>query len=427
MHTKKFYNIGKELFPLFRSITGKGTLKTLKTIKKTFPDLKIKKIKSGTQVFDWNIPPEWIINKAYILDKFGKKIVDIKNHNLHLVSYSKPIKKKIFKKELIKKLYSLEKIPNAIPYVTSYYNRDWGFCIKHNQKKKIIKNYKNNDKFFVNIESSFLNSGNLNYADLILPGKSKKEILISTYVCHPSMANNELSGPIVSMALINYFRKKTKNYTLRFVFLPETIGSIAYLNKNYLHLKKYVIGGFNLSCIGDEKMYSCIFSKYKNTQADKALIQAYKKLKIKFKEFSFLERGSDERQYNSPGIDLPICSVFRSKFGEYKEYHTSLDNFDLVTPKGIEGGFKIIKKTIEILQKKIIPINKILCEPRLSKKNLYPKITTKKNIKLSKLYLSFLQYSDGKNDLTEISNYLEISLKKTIYLFNKLKRNKLIY
>ena len=241
------------------------------------------------------------------------------------------------------------------------------------------------------------------------------------------MANNELSGPIVSMSLIEYFKKKKLEYTLRFIFIPETIGSIAYLKLNYLYLKKYVIAGYNLSCIGDDRMHSCILSKYKNSQADKALILAYKKLKIKFKEFPFSERGSDERQYNSPGIDLPVCNISRSKFGTYKEYHTSLDDFNLVTPKGLEGGFEVVKKSIEILQEKIIPIHKIICEPQLGKRNLYPKITNKENIKLSKLYLSFIQYSDGKNDLEDISSYLGINYNEAKKLYKVLKIKKLIF
>ena len=175
------------------------------------------------------------------------------------------------------------------------------------------------------------------------------------------MANNELSGPIVSMSLIDYFSKiKNLQKTLRFIFIPETIGSIAYLNKNLAHLKKQVVGGYNLSCIGDERQHSCMFSKYGTSPSDESLVEAYKKLKIKYKIYSFLKRGSDERQYNSPGVDLGITSIFRSKYGEYPEYHTSLDNFEVVTLKGVKGGFKVAKTAISALIKKIIPKNTIL-------------------------------------------------------------------
>ena len=225
--------------------------------------------------------------------------------------------------------------------------------------------------------------------ELLLKGNSKKEILISTYICHPSMANNELSGPIVSMSLINYFQRiKKLNNTIRFLFIPETIGSIAYISLNFENLKKSVIGGYNLSCIGDDRQHSCMFTKYGNAPSDESIIAAYKKLKIKkYKVYSFLKRGSDERQFNSPGVDLKISSIFRTKYGEYPEYHTSLDNFNLVTLKGILGGYKVAKEAIKILQQKIIPRNKIICEPHMGKRGLYPTISKKEKKKFfKKLY-----------------------------------------
>ena len=225
MKISKYYNIAKNhLFKLNRSLTGLGTKKTLRVIKKEFQDLKIKKIKSGTTVFDWKVPSEWNVTNAYVVDKFNKKIIDFKDHNLHLIGYSQKIKKYVSKKELFKNLYFLKNQPKAIPYITSYYKRRWGFCISYNEYKILDKRYSLNDKFKVVINSNLNQNGNLNYGELILKGKSKKEILISTYICHPSMANNELSGPIVSMGLINYFKNKKLNKTLRFVFLPETIG-----------------------------------------------------------------------------------------------------------------------------------------------------------------------------------------------------------
>ena len=242
------------------------------------------------------------------------------------------------------------------------------------------------------------------------------------------MANNELSGPIVSMSLINHFDKiKNLEKTIRFIFIPETIGSITYLNKNLAYLKANVIGGFNLSCIGDERQHSCMFSKYQNSPSDKAIVEAYKELKLKYKVYSFLERGSDERQYNSPGIDLPISSIFRTKYGKYPEYHTSLDNFNLVTLKGITGGFKVAKTAIKILLKKIVPKNKILCEPQMGKRGLYPTLYSKKEKNITRNYMSFLQYSDGKNSLDEISKILNINDKLTKKIYFKLKNNNLIY
>ena len=428
MTINKYYNIAKtKLFPITRSLTGDGVKKTLNIIQKELPKLKIKKFKSGTKVFDWNIPEEWNVTDAYVIDKYNNRIIDFKKNNLHLVGYSIPIKKNITKKELFKNLYFLKNQPKAIPYITSYYKRRWGFCISYNEYKILDKRYSLNDKFKVVINSNLNKKGNLNYGELILKGKSKKEILISTYICHPSMANNELSGPIVSMGLINYFKNKKLNKTLRFVFIPETIGSISYLSKNLKYLKENVIGGYNLSCIGDERQHSCMFSKYQNSPSDEAVIEAYKLLKIKnYKVYPFLKRGSDERQYNSPGIDLKISSIFRTKYGEYPEYHTSLDNFNLVTLKGCVGGFNVARKSIEILLERIYPKCKIMCEPQMGKRGLYPTLSTKNENKLTRSYMDFLQYADGTNSLEKISNLIKLDLKSVKKIISILNKNKLL-
>lgn len=427
MSVEKYFNIAKySLFPICRSITGAGLKKTLKIIQSEFPKLKIYRIPSGTKVFDWKVPSEWNVSDAYVLDKNNKKIINFKENNLHIINYSSPVNKFLSKKKLFENLYSLPNKPDAIPYITSYYKKRWGFCLTHKKKKEISKNYNLKDKFKVIINSSFNPKGYLNYGELILKGKSKQEILISTYVCHPSMANNELSGPIVAMSLINYFSKiKNLEKTLRFVFIPETIGSIVYINKNLNKLKKNIIGGFNLSCIGDDRVYSCMLSKYQNSPSDNSIIEAYKKLKLKYKVYSFLKRGSDERQYNSPGIDLKISSIFRSKYGEYPEYHTSLDNFDLVTLKGIKGGLKVSKTAIQILLKKIIPKNKILCEPNMGKRGLYPTLSTRIK-KPTEDLMNFLTYADGKNDLEIVSKYINKNYTETKKIFKFLKKKKLV-
>ena len=421
-----------------RSLTGQGVRDTLKIIQKEFQELKIKKIKSGTKVFDWSIPSEWNVYSAYVIDKYNNKIIDFKKNNLHLLGYSVPVNKLLLKNELQKKLYFLKKNPNAVPYITSYYKKRWGFCVSYNQYKKIDKKYFSNDKFKVIINSTLNKNGFLNYGELVLKKnnflnngrggiKNNREILISTYICHPSMANNELSGSIVSMGLINYFRSKKLNKTLRFIFIPETIGSISYLSKNIKYLKKNVIGGYNLSCIGDERQHSCMFSKYQNSPSDEAVIEAYKLLKIKnYKIYSFLKRGSDERQYNSPGIDLKISSIFRTKYGEYPEYHTSLDNFNFVTVKGCTGGFNVAKKSIEILLERIYPEYKIMCEPQMGKRGLYPTLSTKNTNKLTRSYMDFLQYADGTNSLEKISSLIKLDFKSVRKIYNILFKNNLI-
>ena len=428
MTVKKYYNLAKNiLFPICRSITGKGTLKTLKLIKKEFKDLKIKKIKSGEKVFDWAIPPEWNIKEAYILDKNGVKIVDFKNNNLHIIGYSIKVNRIIKKKDLIKNLFYLKEQPEAIPYITSYYKKRWGFCLTYNQFKEINIKYSDEDSFKVVINSNLNNNGSLNYGELIIKGKSRKEILISTYICHPSMANNELSGPIVSMSLINYFIGKKLNKTLRFIFIPETIGSIAYLSRNLKYLKRYVIGGYNLSCIGDERKHSCMLSKNENSPSDEALLLSYKKMNIRnYKIYPFLNRGSDERQYNSPGIDLGITSIFRSKYTEYPEYHTSLDNFDVVTLKGLTGGYNLAKNSIKIIQNNTYPISKILCEPQMGKRGLYPTLSVKSKRKETKKFMDFLQYSDGLNSLNKISKLINLDIKSTKKIYKVLSKKNLL-
>lgn len=429
MKTDYFYDFAKfKLRPIFKSITGSGIRKTLHLIKKEFPKLKIKKFKSKKKVFDWQIPPEWNLNDAYVVDKYGKKIIDVNDNPLHLISYSVPFRSIIQKRDLIKNLHYSKKLPNAIPYVTSYYKKRWGFCLTYKNYKEIIKNYKSSDKFKVAINSKFNENGFLNYGELLLKGKSKKEILISTYICHPYMANNELSGPILSMSLINYFKKKKLNYSLRFIFIPETIGSIAYLHKNISKLKKNVFAGFNLTCVGDERNYSCMLSKNKDSPSDKAIIETYKKLKIKkYKIHSFLDRGSDERQYNSPGIDLPITSIFRTKYREYREYHTSLDDFKFVTKKGIRGSFNVAREAINILQNNIYPRATILCEPQLSKRGIQPQINSKYGYsKFQKCILDLLQYSDGKKSLKEISKIIKVNISLVIKVYHILKKKKLV-
>ena len=439
---KNLIKIGKELFPICRSLTGSGNLKTLKILKREIPKLNIKKIKSGTKVFDWTVPPQWDISDAYIKDQDNNRIIDFKKNNLHLVGYSKPFKKIITKKNLLKNLYSIEKLPDAIPYVTSYYKKAWGFCLSHNSLKKLNKDYSDNHKFKVCINSKFKKNGHMHYAEYLIPGKSKKEILISTYICHPSMANNELSGPLVALGLIRHFQNQKNKISLRFIFIAETIGSIAYISTNLKNIKKNVLGGINLTCVGDERNYSLLMSKYKDSILDKVAKKVLKKNNIKYKSYSFLERGSDERQFSSPGVDLPFISVMRTKYGKFPEYHTSLDNFDLVTNRGLSGSINIIRKIIKnlfnyneemfkketILRKKISknPRTNIICEPFLTKRKMYPTLSRTVWNQNIRNYLNFIQYADGFNSLDEISKIIKLKKPKTKKLYNHLKFLKIV-
>ena len=342
---KILYSWAQDLYPIHRSIAGEGVRKTLIYLKKLLPNLKIKKIASGKKVYGWKVPKEWSIKEAYIKNSKGDKIVDLKNNNLHVISHSQPINKKLNLENLKKNLYSLKDQPKAIPYITSYYSNRWGFCINHENLKKLKK-----DLYHVVIDSSFKN-GYLNYGELIIPGKSKDEILISTNICHPSMGNNETSGIVVATALADWASKlKNRRYTYRIILIPETIGSIAYIHLNKEKLKKRVKAGFVVVCVGDEKKYSFLQSRDGNTLSDRAALYALNKYIKKFEYYDFLERGSDERQFCSKGIDLPVCSIMRSKYGTYPEYHTSLDNLKFISGKGLYGSFQILKKVLEILE-----------------------------------------------------------------------------
>jgi len=408
MYENEMLQWAKFLFPKHRSITGDGIKESLSFFENINPELKRVKFKSGSKVFDWKIPLEWNVKDSYFKHlKSGKIFGEFKKNNLHLVSYSTPVNKIVSKKELLKKIYTLKKQTSAIPYVTSYYKRDWGFCVSEKQKKKLP-----NGNYKVYIDSRF-KKGTLELSHCVLPGKTKKEIFFSTYLCHPSLANNELSGPVLLNAIIKYLKKNYKNryYSYRFVLLPETIGSISYLSKFYKELKKNVISGFNLSMVGDERAYTQVYSPEQNNLADKALAASlYGRKNVR--SLSFLYRGSDERQYCSPKINLPFTAFYRSKF--YPEYHTSKDNFNLVTKKGLKGSFDVIKDVIDSFELGIYPKTQMFCEPFLSKKKLYHTLSHKEmysnqDIELRK---NLIAYSNGQRNIFDIAKILNYPLKK---------------
>jgi len=420
MNIKKFFF---KLFYLNRSLTGEGNLKTLKEIKKISKNLKIKSFKSGKKVFDWKIPYEWILKSAWIKNENGNKIIDFKDNNLHVVGYSKKVSKILNFKKLKENIFYLKNQPNAIPYVTSYYKKNWGFCMTYNEFKKLKKK----ENFEVFIDSSFKKS-KLIYGENILKGRKKNEILLSTYICHPSMANNELSGPIVASLISNWISKfKKRQFTYRIVFLPETIGSIAYIKHNLNYLKNNVIAGYVLTCLGDERAYSLLPTKYGKTLSDRVASKIFKTKKIKFKTYSWLDRGSDERQYGSPNVDLPIASIMRTKYGKYPEYHTSDDKFGkVVTIRGINQSFEIMKSIVNYFENSIFPLSKNTCEPFLTKKNLIKTYSTKIKNKKTENILNFLTYSDGKNEFEEICKLIKLNKIEGKKILKLLLKEKLI-
>ncbi|ENV8234820.1 DUF4910 domain-containing protein [Campylobacter jejuni] len=414
---KAMYELACELFPIPRSITGQGFRDSLEILNKTLGGgiLKFHSIKSGTKVFDWIVPDEWSVKEAYVITPEGEKICDFKKHNLHLLNYSEAIDKEIELEELQDHLYSIEEMPDAIPYVTSYYKRRWGFCLAHNERKKLKKG-----KYKVYIDAKHDENGVLDYADFILPStqNSKDEILISTYLCHPSMANNELSGSVVSIFLAKWLLSlKERRYNYRFVIIPETIGSIVYLSKHLEHLKKHVKAGFVLSCLGDDHTYSLIHTPKENTLSDKVALHTLKN-KENFKAFSFLDRGSDERQYNAPLVNLGIVGVCRTRYGDYDGYHNSKDDLNFISKKGLMGGLQSIQEMILNLEINAVYENTITCEPNLGKRGLYHTLSTANDIPLA---CNFLAYCDGENDIIDIANILNMQAYEFKELLEKIK------
>ena len=404
-------NIGKlmhswasDLFPIARSITGPGVRETLSYLQKLIPGLDIRSVPSGTKAFDWTVPDEWHVKDAYVMDSTGVKVIDFKINNLHLVGYSASIDIFVELDELDDHLHSLPEQPTAIPYITSYYEDRWGFCLSHEQRVKL-----KSGTYHVVIDAD-KEPGVLNYAELILPGRSKEEVFLSTYICHPSMANNELSGPVVTAALAKWLVSlKDREYTYRVIFIPETIGSIVYLSMNYKYLKKYVIAGFNITCVGDDRCYSYLPSRDGETLSDKVALHILGNIDHNFKRYTWLDRGSDERQYCSPGIDLPIATIMRSKYAEYPEYHTSLDDLNLVTDSGLNGGFLAIQDAIKVIENNFYYECEVLCEPQLGKRGLYPTLSTKNSNNLVNVLTGVISYCDGKKTALEIAEILGIS------------------
>lgn len=410
----RIYKIAEEIFPICRSLSGKGVRETLEILGKYVKDLNVYEVPTGTQVFDWTVPREWEINDAYIEDSDGNKVIDFKKNNLHVLGYSTPVDSVVDLDELLTHVYTEPSQPDAIPYITSYYKERFGFCMSENQKQSLKPG-----KYHMYIDSRLF-EGSLTYGEIFIPGESDEEILFTTYVCHPSMADNECSGPATAVYLASYLQGLEKrHFSYRFVFNPETIGSITYISRNLEHLKKHVVAAYNLSCVGDNLDYSIVHSRYGNTFADKTLtnILTYH---AAYSDYSFLERGSDERQYNAPGVDIPMVTLCRSKYGKFPEYHTSLDNMDFVSPEGFQGTFDVLSKLVTALENNAYYKINVLCEPQLGKRGLYPSVSRKGQYDTVMMMTSFIAYCDGTNDLFDISNITHVPTTELIEIKDKL-------
>ncbi len=393
------YRWAEELFPLCRSLTGEGTRKTLRYLRDRLPQMEIYEVPSGTAAFDWEVPPEWNVREAYIEGPGGERIVDVARHSLHLVGYSIPFAGHLTLEELQPHLYSLPEKPDAIPYVTSYYQRRWGFCLTHRQRQALPEG-----TYRVVVDTT-LEPGSMTYGEMVLPGESPEEILLSTYVCHPSMANNELSGPVVATALGRWLAARPRRYTYRILFLPETIGAIHYLSRHVDHLRRRVQAGFVLTCVGDDREYSFLPSRHGDTLADRVALHVLKHLAGEFRRYSFRDRGSDERQYCSVNVDLPVALIMRSKFHEYPEYHTSLDDLSLISPGGLGGSLQAYQRCVEILENNRVYRTTLCCEPQLGRRGLYPTISPRGGPKvgLARQVRELLAQADGSRDLIDLA------------------------
>lgn len=410
----------RDLFPICRSITGQGVRETLRYLSELVPGLTIHSVPSGTKAFDWTVPDEWRIQGGYLTDEAGHRIIDFHENNLHVVGYSEPVDVWLSREELDSHLHSLPDQPNAIPYITSYYTQRWGFCMMDNTRRSLRPG-----RYHAVIDSC-LKPGQLDYAELVLPGRTDREVLLSTYVCHPSMANNELSGPVVTTALARWLASIDRRYTYRIIFIPETIGSIVYLSRNLEHLRTHVIAGFNITCIGDDRCYSFLPSRNGDTLSDRAARHVLQHIAPDYHRYSWLDRGSDERQYCAPGIDLPIATIMRSKYEEYPEYHTSLDDLTFITPTGLEGGFTALRLALEAIEHDGYPTVTTFGEPQLGKRGLYPTISTKEYNRPVRTMMDIISYCDGKRSLLEIAEIVGEPMSKLMEILPPLIKNGLI-
>lgn len=418
---KMMYEIADNIFPICRSISGNGVRQTLKILQQYCSELNVFEVPTGTKIFDWTVPKEWNISEAYIENEKKERIIDFKNNNLHVMGYSTAVNCYVPKEKLLSYVYVQEEQPDAIPYVTSYYKERFGFCMTKNQRDSLP------DGNYHMVIDSVLKEGHITYGEILIPGETKEEILLSTYICHPSMANNECSGPALAIYIADWLKNmKKRRYTYRIIFIPETIGSITYLSKNLEYLKNHIIGGFVLSCVGDNRTYSMIESRYGNTIIDKVLSNILSFHYPNYHKYSYLYRGSDERQYNAPGVDLAVCGFCRSKYDCYPEYHTSLDDMTLISEEGFQGSFEVMSKCIMALELNYKYKVTCLCEPQLGKRGLYPTVSKKGSYDEVKKISNIIAYADGNNDLIDISSRIKLPVNELIPIIEILRKNGLI-
>lgn len=395
---EEMHGVMSELYPICRSITGDGVRKTLESLGRIAP-MTIHEVASGTECFDWVVPDEWNIRDACIADESGHRIIDFRKSNLHVVGYSEPVDTTLTMEELRPHLHTRPDLPDAIPYVTSYYQRRWGFCLSENQLSEM-----SGGPFHVFIDAT-LAPGSLSYGEIVLPGRSEKEILLSSYVCHPSMANNELSGPVLTAFLAKHLMQmENRTYTYRIVFVPETIGALCYLSRNLPILRERCVGGYVLTCVGGPDDFTYLTTPDGDSLIDRTTIHTLASSGRRHRIVPYAQRGSDERQYNAPGVDLGVGSLMRSKYGNYGAYHTSDDDLDFVTPDHMSESFNAYVDCINTLEINTIARTTTLGEPNLGKRGLYPTFGAGvNNGEFVDNLLAILGHANGARDLIDIA------------------------
>ena len=398
------------LWPICRSITGPGFRDSLAILSELMP-MKRLRFATGQKVLDWIVPREWSVRDAYLVDPNGEKRAMFHKNNLHLVSYSIPFKRRLTLAELRPHLHSLPEQPSAIPYLTSYYKDDWGFCLTHNELKSLPEGV-----YEVFIDTQ-LTAGAVELGEAMIRGESKDEILFSSYLCHPSMANNELSGPLVLAFLYQRIQAlPRRRYTYRFVIAPETIGSICYLSKYGTHLKKRLRAGYQITCAGDRGKFTYKRSRRGNSLADRAACEVLKTEGAHHIVAFDPAIGSDERQYCSPGFDLPVGLLMRTMYATYPEYHTSLDNKSFISFTSLRGILDAYLNIVMALENNIVYKNTVLYgEPQLGRRGLYPALGSRKTMdeKVSAM-LWVLNLADGTRDLLAIAEESGLPMKRLV-------------
>ena len=396
------YKFAAKIFPICRSITGNGVRETLHEIG-SHVALDIQEVASGTAVFDWVVPREWNIRDAYIKDARGQKIVDFKRSNLHVMSYSVPVHARLSLADLRKHLHSLPEQPDLIPYRTSYYSENWGFCVPH----RLLESLR--DETYEAVIDSTLADGSLTYGEYLHEGTSEDEFLLSAHVCHPSLANDNCSGLSLLTHLANRIRSIKTRYSYRFLFAPGTIGAVTWLARNEKRAQ-HIKHGLVLSMVGDAGGPTYKKSRRGNAKIDRAVTHVLRHSGLAPTILEFFPYGYDERQYCSPGFNLPVGLFQRSKFGEIPEYHTSADNLGFISPEHLAQSYQMIVETIDIVENDIAYRNlQPKCEPQLGRRGLYAAVGGDKNAAAANMaMLWILNLSDGEHSLLDIAERADL-------------------